>query len=295
MRQGAAAVVAAALGGCLAGGGCTVGTGSGKAKGVLFDYNCIHGPGGPTDPIEYSLNPSFFAGVPTEDLSVNQMHMNEITIRMQNNALAVQYADTLYFDVVNSYEVARCVRGARDGMTGEPLYNVTEPLPNGGATIWCDWAANTFTDGGTLDAGAINPGAPDAGTPLDGGMSVLASTPRIHLTPYTDVRSSFGPLSTCGLNKVSGVAVDGWIAFKDFGAAAQPDLPPQSRLPVDPDFVIQFGDRMRADFYVILEDQVLVSAKDQNLAPPRAPEIGGYLKGNFDFNLERGRSAQPFP
>lgn len=296
MRPGAAAAVAAALGGCLAGGGCTVGSGSGLVEGVIFDYGCIHAPG--TDkaaPTAYKFKPSFFAGVPTEDLSVNGLHMNEITIRMQNNALALQYADTLYFDVVDSYEVARCVRGGRDDKTGEPLYNVTEPLPDGGSTIWCDWSANTFTDGGALDGGAISPGGPDAGTSLDGGMSVMASAPRIHLTPYTDVRSSFVPLSTCGFNKVSGVAVDGWIEFHDFGAAAQPDLPPQSRSPVNTDFVIQFGDRMRADFYVTLEDQVIISAKDQNLPPPREPQIGGYLNGNFDFNLERGRSAQPFP
>ena len=40
------------------------------------------------------------------------MHTNEMHIRMQNNGLAIQYADTLFFDVLNSYEVARCVRGA---------------------------------------------------------------------------------------------------------------------------------------------------------------------------------------
>ncbi|HVV16066.1 MAG TPA: hypothetical protein VHH90_02590 [Polyangia bacterium] len=289
MRRAGSAFLAAALGASLAA-GCTVGSGSGKASGMIFEYGCIHADGGA--PTEYDLKPTFFAGVPTEDLSVTGMHMNEMHIRMQNNALAIQYADTLYFDVLNSYEVARCVRGST---MGGLQYNVTEPLPDGGSTLWCDWSGTAFTDGGAFDAGAVTPGAPDAGASLDGGMSVMATSPRIHVTPYTDVRSSFAALSTCGLTSVTGVAVDGWISFQDFGGAGQSDRPPDLRAPVDSDFVIQFGDRMRAQFQIVLADQVVIAAKEENQPPPRASEIGGSLEGSFDFNLERGRSAQPFP
>lgn len=295
MKCGAAAVVAvAALGGCLAG-GCTVGSGSGAVDGFLFQYDCIHAPGRLDAPTDYHLHASFFAGVPIEDLSVNGMHMNEMQIRIQNNGLAIQYTDTLYFDILNSYEVARCVRGAVD-KNGMPLYNVTEPLPNGGSTLWCDWSGTAFSpDGGAVDAGAVTPGGPDAGMSLDGGLSMTAPWPRIHVTPYTDVRASFAALYTCGVSKVSGVANDGYIAFQYFGGASQSSRAPMDRVAVPTDFVIQFGDRMRASFDITLVDQVLIAARQQNEPPPREPEIGGNLHGYFDFELERGRSAQPFP
>ncbi|HVT08638.1 MAG TPA: hypothetical protein VHO67_14375 [Polyangia bacterium] len=297
MSRGAAgALAAAALGGCLAG-GCTVGSGSGSVDGFLFQYNCIHAPGNQLDaPTEYHMNASFFAGVPIEDLSVNGMHTNEMHIRIQNNGLAIQYSDALYFDILSSYEVARCVRGAVDKNTGLPLYNVTEALPDGGSTLWCDWSGMAFsTDGGSVDAGAVTPGGPDAGASLDGGLSMTAPWPRIHVTPYTDVRASFAALSTCGVAKVTGVASDGYIAFQYFGGASQSNRPPTERDPISTDFVIQFGDRMRASFDIRLIDQVLIAAKQENEAPPRDPEIGGTLHGYFDFELERGRSAQPFP
>ena len=293
-RSAAAAVAAAALGGCLTG-GCTVGSGSGAVDGVIFQYNCIHGPVGLDQPTDYHMNASFFAGVPIEDLSVNGMHTNQMDIRIQNNGLAIQYTDTLYIDILNSYEVARCVRGAVD-KDGQPLYNVTEPLPDGGSTLWCDWSGTAFSlDGGAVDAGAVTPGGPDAGVSLDGGLSMTAPWPRIHVTPYTDVRASFAALYTCGVSKVTGIANDGYIAFQYFGGASQSSLPPMKRDKVPSDFVIQFGDRMRASFDVRLVDQVIIAAKEQNQPPPREPEIGGSLHGYFDFELERGRSAQPFP
>ncbi len=294
MRRGAGALVAAALGGCCLAAGCNVGGGSGCAIGEIFEYNCIHGDGGPTDPTAYSLNPVFFAGVPIEDLNVkNGMHTNEMHIRLQNNGLAVQYADTLYVDVLNSYEVARCVRGATDA-NGVPLYNLTEPLPDGGSTMWCDWSATAFSDGGVSDV-CVPAGSPRPGGSLDGGMSVMATSPRIHLTPYTDVRASFGALSKCGITNITGVAFDGWISFEHFGSAEQSKLAPDQRMPVPSDFVIQFGEQMRARFHIVLGDQIVVVSKQENQPPPRPSEIGGTLDGYFDFTLERGRSAQPFP
>ena len=41
--------------------------------------------------------------------------------------------------------------------------------------------------------------------------------------------------------------------------------------------------------------EVVIAAKEHNEPPPRPSEIGGNLHGYFDFSLERGRSAQPFP
>jgi hypothetical protein len=296
-------------GGALAAvGGCTVGQGSGSASGSLWVIGCNGSANygvtnldgyGPPAPLPYNLNPTFFAGIPIEDLEMGQQQMNQISIRMQSTGLQLIYTDTLYFDVNNSFEVARCLRGRT--VNGQPDYNVTENLPlslgqGGGAvptTLWCDWSGTAFTDGGPPDAGVAGP--PDAGASLDGGMSVMAQYPRIHLTPYTDVISSLGLLQTCPTAFVAGDAVDGWIQFQNFGAAEEPDLPPEQRTGVPPGFVINYGDRMSAHFHIVLGDSQVVTAIQNNTAVPTNPLIGGTLDGYFDFELARGRAAQPFP
>jgi hypothetical protein len=276
--------------------GCAVGNGSGSATGALFEVGCgkLTGDAGVGSLVPYSLKPVFFAGEPIEDLSMtNPTHMNQLRIRMQDNGLAIQYADVLVFDIETSYEVARCLRGRT--VNGVPDWNVTATFPDGTVTWWCDWSGTAVSDGGAFDASAITPGGPDAGASLDGGVSIMATYPRIHLTPYTDVRASLATLSTCGITNVTGQADDGWIQFQAFGAAEQGGTPSEQRDPVPGNFVIQFGDRMRATFYMTLTDQAIIGAKQQNLPPPKQAQIGGHLTGYFDFDLERGRSAQPFP
>jgi hypothetical protein len=288
MSVGAVALAAAATS------GCAVGSGSGEAFGALFEVGCskLTTDGGAGALVPYSLKPTFFAGEPFEDLSMTTpTHMNQLRLRMQDNGLAIQYADDLVFDIETSYEIARCLRGRT--VNGVPDWNVTETLPDGTVTWWCDWSGIQASDAGPFDASAITPG-PDGGASLD-GLSVMATYPRIHLTPYTDIRASLATLSTCGITNVIGIADDGWIQFEDFGSAEQADKPHDQRDPVPGNFVIQYGERMRADFYLTLTDQAIISAKEQNLPPPKEAQIGGHLKGKFDFNLERGRSAQPFP
>jgi hypothetical protein len=288
------------LGGCaaaaLAASGCTVGSGSGCAVGMLYEVGCAKLTSSPPGAlVPYSLKPVFFAGEPIEDLTMTSpIHMNQLRMRLQDNGLAIQYADVLGFDVETSYQVARCLRG-RVNADGTPDWNVTETLPDGTRTWWCDWSGIAVSDGGAFDASAITPGGPDAGTSLDGGVSMMATYPRIHLTPYTDLRASLATLSTCGITNIVGVANDGWVQFQNFGSAEQPDRAPMDRDPVPGNFVIQFGERMQATFYMTLTDQAIIGAMEQNLPPPEQAQIGGYLRGKFDFNLERGRSAQPFP
>jgi hypothetical protein len=139
------------------------------------------------------------------------------------------------------------------------------------------------------------PGAPDAGTSLDGGMSIMAAAPRIHLTPYTDIIASLGLFMTCPDGNNAGAGVDGWIQFQSFGGAEQSDLPPDQRMPIGWDFVINYGDRLRATFHMVIGDPRYVNAVETGSTPPTAPVIGGTLDGYFDFDLARGRSAQPFP
>jgi hypothetical protein len=290
-------------------GGCTVGQGSGSAMGNLYVLGCNNGasfgtltPDGQIAPVSYNMQPSFFAGAPNETLAQGPDQMNEITLRMQSSGLSIMYTDTLAFTVVNSYQVARCLRGRID-QYGQPDWNVTEPLPPifgtagnlNPTTLWCDWSATAFTDGGPPDAAATTAGGPDGGAMLDGGMSVMAQYPRIHLTPYTDVSVSLEPLATCFGSQVTAQGSDGWIEFQSFGGAEQPNVPPAARDRVPQNFIINFGDRLHATFHIVLQDSRIAFAIEQNKPIPTTPHIGGTLDGYFDFELARGRAAQPWP
>ena len=296
----------AACGALTALGGCTVGSGSGSASGSLFVIGCNEGanfgmdePDGGIAATSYNMQPSFFAGATTQQLAQGQDQMNQIAIRMQNSGLSIMYTDTLYFTVKNSYQVARCLRGRT--IKGQPDWNVTEPLPPSLGTAsdpnpttdWCDWSANAFTDGGPPDGATA--GAPDAGASLDGGMSVMAQYPRIHLTAYTDVISSIALNATCPGALVTAGAIDGWIEFQNFGSAEEADVLPENRQAVPANFVINYSDRLRANFHVVLQDSHFISAVMDNYPMPTTSHVGGTLDGYFDFDLTRGRAAQPFP
>jgi len=184
--------------------GCSVGSGSGSTTGPLFVVNCDSGAnfgmstptgsGYGVAPAPYDLAPTFFAGTPVDDLMRGPGAMNKLYIELASSGLLQRYTDGLEFLVQSSYEVARCVRGRT--VNGQPDYLVNEPLPLSLATtanpqpttLWCDWTGMAFSDGGAPDA--ATPGTPDAGASLDGGMSIPALAPRIHLTPYTDIRTA---------------------------------------------------------------------------------------------------------
>jgi len=282
--------------------GCSVGSGSGSTTGPLFVVNCDSGAnfgmstptgsGYGVAPAPYDLAPTFFAGTPVDDLMRGPGAMNKLYIELASSGLLQRYTDGLEFLVQSSYEVARCVRGRT--VNGQPDYLVNEPLPLSLATtanpqpttLWCDWTGMAFSDGGAPDA--ATPGTPDAGASLDGGMSIPALAPRIHLTPYTDIRTSLWLFKTCPDGNDVGAGIDGWIQFQSFGSAEETDLPPDQRSAVLPDFVINYGDRLRASFHVVIEDPRYVTAVQYGTTPPAAPIIGGSLDGYFDFDLARG-------
>jgi hypothetical protein len=275
--------------------GCLRGSGSGSTTGPLFVVNCDKGAS--RRAASYDLAPTFFAGLAIDDLMRGPGAMNKLDIELASSGVSQRYTDGLEFVVQNSYEVARCLRGRT--VNGQPDYLVNEPLPLTLATaanpqpttLWCDWTGMAFSDGGAPDA-AI-PGAPEAGTSLDGGVSLPASAPRIHLTPYTDIRSSLWLFKTCPDGTDAGAGIDGWIQFQSFGSAEQTGLPPEGRTSVLPDFVINYGDRLQASFHVIIGDPRYVTAVQYGTTPPTAPLIGGALDGYFDFDLDR--ATQPFP
>jgi hypothetical protein len=88
---------------------------------------------------------------------------------------------------------------------------------------------------------------------------------------------------------VNAVASAGWIEFEDFGSAMDPNTP------LLPDFKVNYDDRLHASFELTLDDNRTQTAIYKMISVPPAPEIGGTLTGDFDFDLKRGRSAQTFP
>src|SRR3954447_19450217 len=105
------AVVAAVAGGCN-----DIGSGSGSATGPLWILGCQDGKafGTPEMPKDFDLAPSFFAGEPIEDIA-GIPPMNRLIISMKHNGNAVEINDTLYFDIRDSAQIARCIRGRTVG------------------------------------------------------------------------------------------------------------------------------------------------------------------------------------
>jgi hypothetical protein len=298
-RGRGAAGAALALGAALAGGGCTVGGGTGSADGLLFVLGCDEKDSLATER-PYHLSPTFFAGEPIEDIcpppgTCPGAHTNRLLIRMQRSGNPVEVNDTLYFDVQNALEVARCVRGRT--AAGAPDWD-TRMVSNADGTLtalpWCDWNAAALDDGGVVaDGGAAGAAgaAADAGTP----GTMTGARAHINLSTQDFVRASFSPLHTCVEARLVGVAAPGsWIEFSDFGTAAQADKTADAREPVETDFKVNFVERLHATFHLELVDQRITSAQMSRMAVPSA-RIGGVLNGSFDFDLQRGRAAQPFP
>jgi hypothetical protein len=253
--------------------GCIVGNGSGQATGMIWILGCEDGGDYGTEaaPKFYDLAPTFFAGEPIEDIGDAKPAHNRLIIRMQHTGNALEITDTLYFDIPFSYQIAQCLRGQTVG-----------GVPN--------WDTST----GTTDPTVTDPWC---------GAVGANGVPVINLVPYGPVRASLTPFGTCHSQAhpptvvaVTGVAYRGTIEFQDFGSAADPTMAPDARGNVDTDFSVAYGERLRANFTISqLQDERVTNAVRLGLDPPPAPIIGGTLQGNFDFDLERGRSAQTFP
>jgi hypothetical protein len=280
LAAGALAVLALAA-------GCTVGSGSGAASGEIFFLGCKPDNsnfGTPDTPQPFDLDPHFFAGEPIEDIGgvSTQQPFNILTVRVQRTGNRIEVNDVLYFNIRNSFEVARCVRGRT--INGVPDWDQRKTTSlfteQPTTTPWCDWSGVIPTiDGGTFDGG------PDGGT-TPGAI--------IHLGTEEIINSSLSLLFTCHQADVTGQAFDGFLVFDDFGDAAQPLVPSDMRDPVPKDFKVNFGDRVRAHFEIILGDAAVVGAIKE-IQPIPSSRIGGSLNGYFDMDLERGRAAQPFP
>jgi hypothetical protein len=227
----------------------------------------------------------------------------------------------LVINVTNTAEVARCLRGhcQADGTPDWDTRNVA--ALTGGTTdqIWCDWGPNPCA-GGVQYAGA-NAGPPDGGTLSDAGAAVVdggvlqagvpftpsadtvmctakansttdttmpaMARPLIHLGPLEYVTLSLAPMGTCPSARLVADAVEGTIDFIQFGQA-------ETLKVISPNFKVNFGERLQANFHAVLQDERVVRAIN-TLQMVQPAEIGGATDGFFDFILDRGRAAQPFP
>jgi hypothetical protein len=276
----AAFVVAASAGGCI------VGDGSGYADGPLWILGCKEGKdlGTQAMPQLYHLSPTFFAAEPIEDIT-DATPTNRLIIRMQSNGNSIQIVDTLYFDVRDSTQVAKCLRGRT--VAGVPDWDTSS-----GAVV------NDLNDVPPADQ---PPWCEPPGT--------VAGVARIRLIPFGPVAVSFAPLGTChsemrapAFVNITGVARDGWIDFEHFGAAIQGGqamLASDARRSIDEQFSdgfrVNYDEALTATFHIDLDDERVAAALRDKKQPPTAPQIGGVLDGRFDFDFKRGRSAQTFP
>jgi hypothetical protein len=260
-------------------GGCGIGEGSGSAKGPLWILGCqdSHPYGTQDKPKDFDLQPTFFAGEPIEDIAGIPPN-NRLIITMKRNGNSVEINDTLYFDIRNSAQIARCIRGKT--VNGIP-----------------DWDTSS---GMLAPDGTVAPAPPWCMQPAT--MDGLA---QIRLVPFGPVAVSFDPLATChstmhppAIVAVTGVANDGYITFSNFGDAVQENqanIPPDARAPIYDDFKVAYDEQLQATFQFTVGDERVAAAMRDMVVPPSPPVIGGMLSGNFDFDLRRGRVAQTFP
>ena len=277
--------------------GCSVGQGVGAAAGKLFVLDCS-GSGDYCDgsgvcgtalaPADYDLKPDFFAAEPIDQLtqfpiipngapmSGSQPLMNRLTIRLQRSGKQIESNDALFFDVVNSYEVARCVRGR------EIAVGAGQPNQHDYDDRYCFRTSTT--------------GSARVRVSVVGGYIHSTLSPRMTCARPADATADDVFPVNGVVQTVDGGAWKSWIEFADFGSAAQNEqLDPTARTPVSPTFRVQLEDRLHATaFSLTLQDEKVVTAQEDLLPPPN-PDIGGWLIGSFDFDLRRGQGAQIFP
>jgi hypothetical protein len=253
---------------------CQVGEGSGDVFGPLFIENCkgevragsVRTPFGmsPTAPAVYHLNPGFFAAEPIQDIATG-VKANRLIIRLQTTGRRREANDIVRFDIPDSREVARCVRGRIDPATAQPDYDPKE----------CFWGPN--------------------GPRVRIGPEALV---RSYFTPnFTCNAPVVGTAVSTTPTAANGGMWESWIEFEHFGTAEQANVAAEQRSMVSDEFKVEFDQRLTARaLHLRLQDDAYVRAVlDMNPPPLRPPLISGELEGQFDFDMQRGQGAQTFP
>jgi hypothetical protein len=262
-----------------AGSRCRVGNGAGAADGVLYVRQCTVDLdyGSPTVPKPYRLDPQFFAGEPLEDLKKNGPD-NRLIIRLQRSGKRVEVNDLLTFDIVNMYDVARCV-------------SRIQPVDKKNCFLGEDGNGPPRIRVG-IDFAIRANFVPRTTCPYDMGRHAPAA-----IGAYVVATAMAGEIldpdvpASMRLPTLPGQPQDweSWIEFEQFGSASPANLP----LPLN--FKVEFGERIHASrFHVTLtDDRALKAVHDQQ--PLTGIDISGVFDGYFDFDLERGQGAQTFP
>ena len=283
---------------------CSVGSGVGAASGYLFELGCDKNGSYAHQGVEgfegsevwYDLHPTFFVGEPINDLrnyakGTKDMTMsNRLTIRLQHSGKQIELNDVLTFDVGSSYEVARCVRGhVNDNGTNDwDETNCYRASPDGPGRLRVQYDSvvkASLTLHATCTANLV--------------ASAVSTFPILDSFPANAAGTSVPPLEWAS-----------WVEFEEFGHASQYEKRPEARDPITGHFKVDFGERIYATSFVLrLVDDSIVNAAIYD-RPKTEPMIGGILgvnpttgdpskgdptMGRFDFDLERGQSAQFFP
>jgi hypothetical protein len=197
---------------------CKAGDGVGKALGPLFIEQCKDNEdfGRRNDLKIFDLQPAFFAAEPIEEGEF--VKIERLVIRLQPTGRSRELNDALTFDIPDSREVARCVRGAL--VNGQPEYDPKNCVqgPNGPRLRI----------------------APDA-------------LVRSSLAPYSTCRREVVAVATSDAGSPDNWA--SWIDLSQFGTAVQAGAP-QSRQPVPPDFKVDINEPLQSPaFFLTLHDQ----------------------------------------
>ena len=243
---------------------CSTENGRGTLMGTLDVPLCTFN-GGKTQPLPnggaFKADWNSFLGEPFDSITP-RFPANQLNIRMQSKSGGWEFADALFFWVLDSYEVARCLRG-RMNEDGTPDWN----------TATCD-----------RSPGALGPSGE--------GRSLIATERELvtaHLVLQNSCPSaliSAAALGDCAGGSCPPVALcpgrGSWIAFSSFGS-----IPLDPGPPLIKDFRVNTGDTIEASaFHVELCDQTTVDDQVEGVVPVPPPAVRGTLDGSFSFKLQ---------
>jgi hypothetical protein len=258
---------------------CSLGTGSGSARGTLDVPDCWSG--------DFDLRPDFFAAVPSSSTALQ--------IRIQNGGDFESFSDGIAFLVDDVGKV----RGdplpdgtVRPGLLGQTLVVALAPgvRPPGvpltpiahpavvHASLYLQRTCRTENVAlYAMDAVSLNADGscqrPDGGEPPDPcGAPATVAPAGADAGPTTALDS--GVDSGAPFQRVG----ESTIVFRSLFDANPAEANAKQRL-TDADFELFFADPREIC--------------PGGLGPP--PRCRAYLKGSFKFYFERGRPAQPFP
>jgi len=240
---------------------CNSENGIGMFSGVLNVPMCTF-PGGKPQPLpnesNYTQEWRYFLAEPF-DSTTPRFPANQLNIRMQNISGGWEFADTLFFWVKDSYEVARCMKGGLTS-TGQPNWDVT-----------------------TCDRSPASLGPSGEGRSLIGTERELVNSHFVLQYSCPDANLSSDALGDCQGGTCPDVTLcpgrGSWISFARFGAP--------SAVSISQGFRVNNGDPIDVSaFHVELCDATTVEDQQGRVSPVTPPAITGTLDGSFSFNLQ---------